>query len=86
MGEVPVGAIVGVLVGLMVVVVAALALVLLVVVILRKRQKHEVDSHERTPTYRGTVYLLSSHHQALTNRLCTRVHMWVGGWVNVKTL
>ena len=57
-GEVPVGAIAGALVGLMVVVVGALAVVLLVVVILRKRQKkipHEVDAQERTLTYRGSV-------------------------------
>ena len=82
MGKVPVGPIAGALVGLMVVVVAALALVLMVVLMLRKRQKkipHEVDAQERTPTYRGSVYLLSSHHQTLTNRLCTRVHRWVGG-------
>ena len=57
-GEVPVGAIAGTLVGLMMVVVAALAVVLLVVLVLRKRQKkipHEVDAQERTPTYRGSV-------------------------------
>ena len=63
MGEVPVGAIAGALVGVMVVVVATLAVVLLVVLVLRKRQKnipHEVDSQERTlgldnPTYTGIV-------------------------------
>ena len=57
MDEVPVGPIAGALGGLMVVV-AALVVVLLVVLMLRKRQKknpHEVDAQERTPTYRGSV-------------------------------
>ena len=58
-GEVPVGAIAGALVGLMVVVVvAALAVVLMVILMLRKRQKkipHEVDAQERTLTHRGSV-------------------------------
>ena len=62
MSEIPVGAIAGALVGVMVVVVAALAVVLLVVLVLRRRQKkipHEVDSQERTldnPTYTGIVF------------------------------
>ena len=61
-GGVPVGAIAGTVVGLMVVVVAALAVVLLVVLVLRKRQKkvpHEVDAQERTldnPIYTGIVF------------------------------
>ena len=59
MGEVPVGAIAGALVGVMVV--AILAVVLLVVLVLRRRQRkipQEVDSQERTlnnPTYTGSV-------------------------------
>ena len=62
MSEVPVGPVVGALVGLMVVVVAALAVVLLVVLMLRKRQKkvpHEVDAQERTldnPIYTGIMF------------------------------
>ena len=60
-GEVPVGAIAGALVGVMVLVVAALAVVLLVILVLRKRQKkipHEVDAQEGTlynPIYTGSV-------------------------------
>ena len=56
-GGVPVGAIAGTMVGVMIVVVT-LAVVLLVMLVLRKRQKktpHEVDSPERTLTYRGSV-------------------------------
>ena len=59
MGEVPVGAIAGALVGVMVV--AAIAVVLLVVLVLRRRQRkipQEVDSQERSlnnPTYTGSV-------------------------------
>ena len=60
MGEVPVGAIAGALVGVMVVV-AAIAVVLLVVLVLRRRQRkipQEVGSQERSlnnPTYTGSV-------------------------------
>ena len=59
MGEVPVGAIAGALVGVMVVV--AIAVVLLVVLVLRRRQRkilQEVYSQERSldnPTYTGSV-------------------------------
>ena len=60
MGEVPVGAIAGPLVGVMVVVVT-LAVVLLVLLVLRRRQRkipQEVYSQERSlnnPTYTGSV-------------------------------
>ena len=59
MGEVPVGAIAGALVGVMVV--AILAVVLLVVLVLRRRRRkipQEVYSQERSlnnPTYTGSV-------------------------------
>ena len=59
MGEVPVGAIAGALVGMMVV--AAIAVVLLVVLVLRRRQRkipQEVYSQERTlnnPIFTGSV-------------------------------
>ena len=58
MGEVPVGAIAGALVGVMVV--AILVVVLLVVLVLRRRRRKipQVDSRERTlnnTTYTGSV-------------------------------
>ena len=71
MGEVPVGAIAGALVGVMVVV-AAIAVVLLVVLVLRRREKkipQEVDSQERTldnPIYTGIVFHINEIAQNST--------------------